>query len=409
MFARKGQRLCRPPQKRAFIGLVGRNIPGDVVVDTLEPPQNGQEQPTIIIQADSAEPHKKRGRPSKHTSGAMSAAERMRAHRERKAEEQKADDNRRALIKAISEWPDWRGKYITDAPHGKGLLVTGGYDPEKVEKVSAAHELADRRRESGGLVRPTGHSLHSHENDKYDLFKEKDWTFVNRAFRRTYGLTKDEAEGYERQVVETIAYQQAYCSFGFQCQVCDEMVWSAERFAHFADKHPHLIHEQQVDQANADENEILTELARKDFVTILASFHCELCEDENAPDDRGFMDLSSDDEQSWDGDYISFVNLNRGAMVDHLYEKHSRVVSREVREFIECMTPGNRFKRMDQQKQKNCRVNHDKLAAEKAAEWKDEILATDRELKKRGDWAASDRPATYPCPSCGKKLALVIS
>src|SRR6476660_1901583 len=46
----------RPPQKRAFVGLVGRNIPGDVVVETVEPSGHENVSNTEPIAPTPAQP-----------------------------------------------------------------------------------------------------------------------------------------------------------------------------------------------------------------------------------------------------------------------------------------------------------------------------------------------------------------
>jgi hypothetical protein len=51
------------------------------------------------------------------------------------------------------------GKYMTDAPQGKGLIVTGGYDSNKITSVVAAHDAAEdghRRVKSEGTGQRPG-------------------------------------------------------------------------------------------------------------------------------------------------------------------------------------------------------------------------------------------------------------
>jgi hypothetical protein len=43
-----------------------------------------------------------------------------------------------------------RGQYLTDAPHGCGLLICGGYDGAQLERVSAAHDNAESGRKAKG-------------------------------------------------------------------------------------------------------------------------------------------------------------------------------------------------------------------------------------------------------------------
>jgi hypothetical protein len=75
------------------------------------------------------------------------------------------------------------GRYIEGAPHAKGLLVTGGYDSEKIASVSHASE----RSWSGRTVRPRGSGSTdgmSIGQDEEPIgtreWKEHDWTFQDR-------------------------------------------------------------------------------------------------------------------------------------------------------------------------------------------------------------------------------------
>jgi hypothetical protein len=65
---------------------------------------------------------------------------------------------------------------MKDAPHGKGLLETGGYDTDKITEVS------DTRESTTGKVKDTGYGALDGETELDDEFDD---TFVERAFLRS--------------------------------------------------------------------------------------------------------------------------------------------------------------------------------------------------------------------------------
>jgi hypothetical protein len=131
---------------------------------------------SVITDATSIPVQKpKRGRPRRHADN----ADRQASYRNRKMMAKlrhvmKGDEN-----------ADSRGKYMTEAPHGKGLLITGGYDLQKIEQVNAARELAEDEKRNGRRVQRAGYGPDSTE---HTLPEEKDSTFQ---FKRKFRIPKN--------------------------------------------------------------------------------------------------------------------------------------------------------------------------------------------------------------------------
>jgi hypothetical protein len=96
---------------------------------------------------------KRCGRPKKHAS----AAERQREYRRRKKEEIEkvnGERDRQVQIAELKRSQSVDGPFImNDADHGKGLLVTGGYDYQKIDVVDAA----TKRIQDASLPKVTRH------------------------------------------------------------------------------------------------------------------------------------------------------------------------------------------------------------------------------------------------------------
>lgn len=126
---------------------------------------------------------KRRGRPRLHADNAA----KMRASRARMKEKKAAverENDRLAEIGKIAITADCDPPFVmADAPHGKGLLVTGGWGPDKVAEVDAARIKAGVTEEdiivgssgSGQRVVPQGHgpSEHRDENSADDMEAQK--------------------------------------------------------------------------------------------------------------------------------------------------------------------------------------------------------------------------------------------
>jgi hypothetical protein len=265
-----------------------------------------------------------------------------------------------------------------------------------------------------------GHSLHKHENDARDGVKEDEDTFVKLAFRKKYDLTDAEKESCKQEVLADTARDHSQYSFAFRCQVCGDEVqvlWSGERLAHFREKHPHLIREILEDQPGASEDEIFLRL-KPNFILVLASVYCSLCEDENAPDGQGFVDVlsSGHEPESWDGaDYLCFLNWSRHdrnhhAMIDHLWAHHSKIVKAEIKWSLQILDPDFWSKQDAKKRRQSCKINHRRWALEKAASMMAELQVVDHGLRSRGNpWGAADAPWTFKCPGCDKPINLRIS
>lgn len=98
------------------------------------------------------------------------------AHVQQKRAGERAEAERVEEIEGIHKTRNVVPPFVmTDAPHGKGLLVTGGYDNDKIEEIEHAQE------NSKGRVTGKGHgSL----DDATDLEVEWDDQFVENKFRR---------------------------------------------------------------------------------------------------------------------------------------------------------------------------------------------------------------------------------
>lgn len=84
------------------------------------------------------------GRRARFAVVGTAGAERVRAHRERKktkAEEQN-DPAYWNRVLAEENLSVNRGLYLTDAPAGKGQLITGGWSSQQIETVTAAHDAS---------------------------------------------------------------------------------------------------------------------------------------------------------------------------------------------------------------------------------------------------------------------------
>ena len=185
----------KPPAKRLFNGLVGRAVvePPPRFINSLlrdsipfDPSvlQDGRTAscamftmtPAAIRAAKWREKQKKDNPDFKQSEAKRKANERGEVQRQSDIEE---------IVKS-NPTPVF---VMTDAPHGKGLLVTGGYDGEKVGQVVA------KQNEDGRRCKPSGHGADengrplkgSHLFGEFpsDEATEFDDTFVEKQFKRT--------------------------------------------------------------------------------------------------------------------------------------------------------------------------------------------------------------------------------
>jgi hypothetical protein len=204
------------------------------------------------------------GRAARHRA-AKNTDEHRAAEALRKCEaraDSKAESERVAAIDAIVIANPAPPMVMTDAPHGKGLLVTGGYGAQKIETVLAAAGARtsneslgsedDAERSEGKRVKPSGHSLGWHEHG--NNLKESENQFTDAAFKR-FRKPKEVAamrrfvfeNTYMKDLnpsklkIEGETYNKVLCCLFCKAELCastkdDEHIGIA--FAHFADAHP---------------------------------------------------------------------------------------------------------------------------------------------------------------------------
>lgn len=192
----------------------------------------------------------KRGRPRKYATN----AEKQVAYRNRVNRRTDEKIKQGALLKALAHCSDDRGKYMTDAPHGKGLLVSGGYDPAKVEQVQAAHE----RSEHGGRKKAQGHAPTWKQVQSSKDEQETQFTFMGKIrFPKRWKLSDAEKEEIVAKLVrnnfeipdtstatewnpETKTYDMIPGTY--RCRVCEARAdWWHEAVDHFITAHAKLV------------------------------------------------------------------------------------------------------------------------------------------------------------------------
>lgn len=154
---------------------------------------NGLAGSALVSINDAAPASASSGRPRIHTT----AAAKQKAFREREAQK-KQDEQSKAEVQAIADGkklPMSAGRFIANAPQGKGKIVSGGYGSKKMEQIESA------------LVRkhlfPTkdvGHGLHDHESST-DANERED-TFTSKIrFPKRWEMTDSEKEEIVSQFV----------------------------------------------------------------------------------------------------------------------------------------------------------------------------------------------------------------
>jgi hypothetical protein len=138
---------------------------------------------------------------------------------------------------------------LTDAPQGKGVLVTGGYGAQKTEKVLAASGARssngslgsedDTERSEGRLVKPSGRGLKDHEDSQVPPQQENQ--FIQKAFLR-FKLPR------EVKMLHQFIYDNTYTNSAkaIACLVCRAELCPKTEFSehvehsfyHFAAAHP---------------------------------------------------------------------------------------------------------------------------------------------------------------------------
>jgi len=87
---------------------------------------------------------------------------------------------------------------MADAPHGMGLLITGGYGNEKIGQVAAAHD----RDEGGRRVRPKGYGKNADSHDDMTTLERRDLVETDWAFARRIRFPKKDAlTDYEKEEI----------------------------------------------------------------------------------------------------------------------------------------------------------------------------------------------------------------
>jgi hypothetical protein len=137
--------------RRAFSGLAG--------------------SPLAVTQAEILKSNR-RGRPRKFASDAA----RMRHNRAQQKEKAKLDPQHWEKVLGDEGLSANAGLYMPDADHGKGLLITGGYDTDKIHEVVGASErdgkdIDDLSLERGGTgrrVKPKGYGKVLDELDPFE-------------------------------------------------------------------------------------------------------------------------------------------------------------------------------------------------------------------------------------------------
>jgi hypothetical protein len=162
--------------RRAFSGLAG--------------------SPLAVPQAESTK-STRRGRPRKFANDAT----RMRHNRAAEKQALELDPEHWEKVLRDEGLSVSAGMYMPDADHGKGLLITGGYDTDKIHEVVGASErdgknINDMSLEasgSGRRVKPKGYGKLADEPDPFEdaeqRQQEADERFAQkqeRAFKRTW-------------------------------------------------------------------------------------------------------------------------------------------------------------------------------------------------------------------------------
>ncbi len=233
----------RAPTKRAFHGLSGS--PLAEIIPFPEPQQPQQPAPAP-----------KRGRPRKHKDNAA----RQKAHRERRdsgvageraAKQLQVSTDNTLMIPIREMW------FIPGADHGKGLMITGGYDPKKVNRVRAAADRAEK----GRRVHPKGYgsdedgSRRGEKQDNENTFTckirfpkndaltdyEKQEILIDLSRENTTEETCEELAGIDKKDLDKFHV--------VRCDLCAAIIgvsywgpsWEHFRAEHFMKEHPKFV------------------------------------------------------------------------------------------------------------------------------------------------------------------------
>ncbi len=263
---RHGRRL---PVRRAFVGLAGSPLASVITEPEPEPkpPLSNAERQRLF--------RERRGEAGKKKDANRKVAART-------AEKVKRETGilRPGLINGTDPDPDWlalaphpsqlkkwnkvvakqgladsNGLFMRDADRGKGLLVTGGYDPAHCDEVRGAHETEDGRVKLGGCGEATEFCAvgFSKSGKPYSLAVDTPTFYVNiRDGLADWKLAKLMARLIERHfttvpAIETIVSTSGDLIFEgtpemYLCRRCMfETDWPNDRGAHILEEHDELI------------------------------------------------------------------------------------------------------------------------------------------------------------------------
>jgi hypothetical protein len=184
----------RRPPKRAFSGLAGRESPADAAesAEAVAADETSKPLAEIIPFPEAQQPQPasapKRGRPRKHADNAS----KQKKYRERRNSiaiigERVANQTQVSTDNTLTmKW------FIPGAGHGKGLMITGGYDKKKINEVRAAADRAEK----GRRVHPKGYGS-DEDGDRRGEKQESENTFTCKIrFPKNDALTD-----YEKQEI----------------------------------------------------------------------------------------------------------------------------------------------------------------------------------------------------------------
>jgi hypothetical protein len=226
----------KKPQKRAFTGrLVGRPYDGPapspkVIAGSL----------VQYLSNDAAPPKKKMGRPPK---GAVSMTPAERKQRQRNHQRNKAEVD--ALIRQhlVDRATGGRGAgmFMKDAPAGKGLISTGGFDSAKLDFIIAKQDGLGTREQLRSKSSGAGSESNMHERSVY--FDVRKYSAV---FNQSWDLQQNEEEW--RRILEVLMVAKTICV------VCGEVIGASSGLATAEESDEHLrTHPLQEDEATRNE------------------------------------------------------------------------------------------------------------------------------------------------------------
>jgi hypothetical protein len=242
------------PAERAFTGLAGRDLAEPTPVDVREPVERalpglvGRETAETADPKKTAKAEKKAARQTRWLEKKKKLDPNFNANEAKRKRDARADENaendRVAQIEEIRKKNPNPPFVMNDAPHGKGLLPTGGYDLERISNAQDRSQNHGRKRTAAGIGKAGYGPKVDLPGGAKDDPKEYDDQFAQ--------LKAVWSRGKNQRVFRDFCYNNTTTSKVQGVRVCmcgheiglatgDSYEVVAKVFAHFASRHPEAI------------------------------------------------------------------------------------------------------------------------------------------------------------------------